>query len=105
MINIFIKIFNKTHVLVFETDSKITIYELFIKGIKKYLLTTNYKNFDEFIKYQKNINFLNGCYLIFNSKYYNLNEQKKFNLIDLKDLTLYIEFSSFKNNNLKFNSQ
>ena len=105
MINIFVRIFNKTHVLVYKTNNEISVYDLFIKGIKKYLLSTNYKNFDDFIKYPKNINFLNGCYLLINSKYYNLDSDHKFNTNDLRDLTIYIEYSFFKNNNLVFNSQ
>ena len=105
MINIFIKIFNKTHVLVFDNNDEITIYELFIKAIEKYILSTKYENIEEFIRIPKNLNFLNGCYLIICSKYYNLNYPHKIKLIDFKDLTIHIEYSFFKNNNLIFNSQ
>lgn len=101
MINIFIKAFNKTHVLIYDEIKEISLFEIFIKGINKFFLKTHYKNLINFLNNSDNLDFINGCYIIFNSKIYDIFYQKKFSLNNLKDAVINIEFSAFRNNNLQ----
>lgn len=101
MINIFIKAFNKTHVLIYDEIKEISLFEIFIKGINKFFSNTPYKNLINFINNSDNLDFINGCYIILNSKILDIFYEKKINLNNLKDAVINIEFSAFRNNNLK----